>query len=116
MTQDLRKYGLFIGGKETPSQNEKFYIRENPATGKPLAEIAEGGVEDIGLAVKAASQAFPKWSKTPPSERARILLKIAEKVREGGKRLAVTNTLETGKPIRESIAVGALRRYNSPPD
>ena len=105
MTQNLRKYGLFIGGKETPSQDGKFYIRENPATGKPLAEIAEGGAEDIGRAVKAASQAFPKWSKTPPSERARILLKIAEKVGEDGQKLAVTNTLETGKPIRESIAV-----------
>lgn len=105
MTDDLRKYDLFIDGKEVTAASGRSYVRENPATGAPFARIAEGGVEDIGRAVEAASRAFSSWSKTPPWKRARIINKIADRLEQRRRELAATNTLETGKPIRESFNV-----------
>jgi len=100
-----RKYGLFIGGEEVSSIDGKTYVRENPATGEPFAEISEGGIGDIDRAVKTANEAFLQWSSTPPSERSRIIYKIVEKLEERRQELATTNTLETGKPIRESFLI-----------
>lgn len=105
MSNKLRKYGLFINGKETDSVSGKTYIRENPATEEPFAEIAEAQKEDIDKAVKAAQSAFDKWSKTPVYERGRLIRKIAELLEKHGEGIALTNTLETGKPIRESRLV-----------
>ncbi len=114
MKDNLRKYDLFINGKDVPAASGKVYVRENPATGTPFAGIAEGGTEDIARAVEAASRAFPSWSKTPPWKRARIIHKISEKLEEKKYELAVTNTLETGKPIRESLGIemtGVIRTF-----
>lgn len=110
----LRKYKLFIDGKETDALSGKTYARENPATGSPYAEVAEAGVEDIDRAVKAAQAAFLQWSSTPPYERSRIIYSIAEKLEANRKELAITNTLETGKPIRESYLIemmGVIRTF-----
>ena len=65
----LRQYGLFINGKEVDALSGRTYIRENPASEEPFAEIAQGGKEDIDRAVEAAQYAFEKWSRTPASER-----------------------------------------------
>ncbi|MFQ5729045.1 MAG: aldehyde dehydrogenase family protein [Waddliaceae bacterium] len=114
MTDNLRKYDLFIDGSEVSAASGKVYVRENPATGTPFAAISEGGTEDIESATEAASRALPSWSKTPPRERAHIIHKIAEKLDERRHELAVTNTLETGKPIRESLGVetiGVIRTF-----
>ncbi len=105
MAQKLRKYGLYINGQEVSSINGKTYVRENPATEEPLAEIAEAQIEDIDKAVGAASAAFEPWSKVPVSERAKYLLKIADQLNKHKEQIALTNTLETGKPIRESRLV-----------
>ena len=112
MGNEIRKYGLFIDGKETGAASGKTYVRENPATEEPFAEISEAGREDVDKAVEAAGRAFEKWSKTPQSERARYLLLIAGQLEKHREQIALTNTLETGKPIRESRLVevgGAIK-------
>lgn len=101
----MRKYGLFIDGKEQDALSGKTYIRENPATEEPFAEISEGGTEDISKAVQSANRAFEKWSKTPLAERIKYLRIIAEELDRNREKIALTNTLETGKPIRESRLV-----------
>lgn len=112
MATRIRKYGLFINGKEVNAKGGKTYIRENPATEEPFAEIAEAQKSDIDKAVKAASRAFEKWSKVPVSERVKYVHKIAEILEKNREKIALTNTLETGKPIRESRLVelgGAIK-------
>lgn len=105
MAQKLRKYGLFINGKEAPAKGGKTYIRENPATEVPFAEIAEAQKEDVDKAVKAATKAFETWSKLPVAERVKYIHKIAQALDKNREKIALTNTLETGKPIRESRLV-----------
>jgi acyl-CoA reductase-like NAD-dependent aldehyde dehydrogenase len=105
MDGKLRKYGLFIGGKEVDAISGKTYIRENPATEEPLAEIAEAQKEDIDKAVKAAKIGFEKWSHVPPRERAKFISRLAEGLEKHKEQIALVNTLETGKPIRESRLV-----------
>ena len=78
MGSSLRKYGLFVDGKETDSLSGRTYIRENPATEEPFAEIAEAQKEDVDKAVKAAKRAFEKWSHVPPGERAKFVYRITE--------------------------------------
>lgn len=108
----MRKYGLFIDGKEQDALSGKTYIRENPATEEPFAEIAEGGKDDIAKAVQAASRAFEKWSKMQMAERIKYIRLIAQELDNHREKIALTNTLETGKPIRESRLVevgGSIR-------
>jgi len=105
VAQKLRKYGLFINGKEAPAKGGKTYIRENPATEVPFAEIAEAQKEDVDKAVKAATKAFETWSKLPVAERVKYIHKIAQALDKNREKIALTNTLETGKPIRESRLV-----------
>jgi len=101
----IRKYGLFINGKESDSVSGKTYIRENPATEAPFAEIAEAQKEDVDKAVLAAGKAFEKWSKVPAAERLKLIRRVAELLEANREKIALTNTLETGKPIRESSLV-----------
>ena len=105
MATKLRKYGLFINGKEVGAKGGKTYIRENPATEEPFAEIAEAQKQDVNKAVKAASKAFETWSKLSVSERVKYVHKIAQTLEKNRDKIALTNTLETGKPIRESKLV-----------
>jgi len=105
LAKKLRKYGLFINGKEVRAKGGKTYIRENPATEEPFAEIAEAQKDDVDKAVKAAAKAFKTWSKMPVSERVKYVHKIAEIIEKNREKIALTNTLETGKPIRESRLV-----------
>lgn len=114
MSKPLRNYGLFINGREIGAVSGNSYIRENPANEEPLAEIAQAGKEDIDHAVKSAHNAFEKWSRTSPAERAKFIYKIAELLERHRRDLAVINTLETGKPIRESFQVeltGVIRAF-----
>lgn len=99
------KCNLFINGEEKPPASGSYSIRENPATEKPLAEIAQGGPEDVDAAVQAAERAFSSWSRLAASERAKYLLRIAQVLSDNRDRIALINTRETGKPIRESGAV-----------
>ena len=106
------KCNIFIDGGERTPANGSYSIRENPATEEPLAQVAQGGPEDVDAAVRAAERAFPAWSRLPAAERAKYLLRIARVLSDNKDRIALVNTRETGKPIRESAAVeigGSLR-------
>lgn len=95
----------FIDGRDFKPRGVKLFSRENPATEKPFAEVALCGKAEVDEAVKSASRAFEKWRKTPASERAKILLEIAAVLEKNSDELALVNTRETGKPIRESKLV-----------
>lgn len=93
---------LFIGGKFVEPSSKKYFETINPATEEKLAEIAEANVKDVDKAVMAARKAFVSWSKLPGKERGRYLFRIARIIQERARELAVLETLDNGKPIKES--------------
>src|SRR5207253_5354833 len=97
---------MFIGGKWVDSVSGKYFPTLNPATGEPICDVAEGDKADVDLAVKAARKAFESgpWSKMAPSERARLLLKLADAVEGHKDELAALESLDNGKPIADSLA------------
>jgi len=96
------QYGLFINGKFKKPQGEKYFSTINPANGSHLAGIALAGNEDVNDAVNAARKASHKWIKLPASERGKYIYRIARMIQERSRELAVIETLNGGKPIRES--------------
>ena len=95
-----RRFGQFIGGAFT-APGEVFATR-NPATGAVLAEVSQGGAEDVAAAVAAARRAFGPWSRKPGHERARVLYALARLLQKHARMFAVLETLDNGKPVRES--------------
>ena len=96
-------YKLFISGKFVAPISGKYFPTINPATGKVLAQIADANAADVDLAVKAARGAYLKvWSKMPATERGKYLFRIARILQERSREFAVLETLDNGKPIRES--------------
>ena len=94
-------YGHFINGKFTKPSN--LYETINPATGEVLAKVSHGSKKDVDLAVKSARTAFEKdWSKLSGSERGKYLYRIARIMQEKARELAVAETLNNGKPIKET--------------
>lgn len=101
--QIRKQYGLFINGKFVKSKRGKYFQSINPATEEVLAEVAEASDEDVGSAVQAARGAYEKyWSKIPASERSKYIFRIARMLQEKSRELAVLETLDGGKPIKES--------------
>ena len=98
-------YGLYIGGKFVPAADGAEFETTNPATGEHLAYCAEATWEDVDAAVNAAWKAFPAWKKVDPIQRAEILNKIADRIDENAELLATVETLDNGKPIRETMAI-----------
>ena len=98
------QYGLFINGEFVPASDGATFDAHNPANGEHLAYFAEATKEDVDSAVKAARAALPAWSKTSPIERQNILLKIADIIDANADHLALVETLDNGKPIRETKA------------
>src|SRR5918997_4283959 len=97
------RYGLFVGGEWVEPRSGEFQQTISPATEEPLAEVAYGGAEDVGLAVGAAREAFANgWSSLPGSERAKYIFRIARLLQERSREFAVLESLDGGKPIRES--------------
>jgi aldehyde dehydrogenase (NAD+) len=101
---DLRpSYGLFVAGEFTDPSGGRSFKTISPATEEVLAEVAEAGEEDVDRAVNAARRAYEKvWSTMPGRERAKYLFRIARIVQERSRELAVLESLDNGKPIRES--------------
>lgn len=99
-----QQYGLFINGEFVPASDGAAFDAHNPANGEHLAYFAEATKEDVDAAVKAARAALPAWSKTSPIERQNILLKIADIIDANADHLALVETLDNGKPIRETKA------------
>ncbi|MBZ5733264.1 aldehyde dehydrogenase family protein [Nocardioides sp. TRM66260-LWL] len=100
---DLRdSYGLFVDGTFVAGTGTPF-TTINPATEEPLAQVAEASDADVDAAVRAARRAFEQvWGPMPGSERAKYLFRIARIIQERSRELAVLETLDNGKPIRES--------------
>jgi len=94
------RFGHFIDGKWT--KPGKTFATENPATGKKLADITDGTAADVDAAVKAARAAFPKWAALSGYERAKYLYAIARLIQKHSRLFAVLETMDNGKPIRES--------------
>ena len=96
-------YGLFIDGDFVESIDGTTFKTINPATEEVLTEVTEAGAADVERAVKAARAAYKQtWSKMPGRERAKYLYRIARIIQERSRELAVLETLDNGKPIRES--------------
>ena len=97
------RYDLFINGKFEKPQSKKYFNTINPATEEKLAEVAEANQADVNKAVAAARTAYDKvWRKTSAKERAKYIYRIARMVQERARELAIIETLDGGKPIRES--------------
>ena len=97
------QYGLFIGGKFVPAGSGKRFATINPANEKTLAQIADAGEKDVDKAVKAARTAYEKvWRKMSVRERGKYLYRIARIIQERARELAVVESMDGGKPIRES--------------
>ena len=108
----MRKVESFINGELF--KTKKTYIRENPATLSPLLEVSLCSKKEIDYACDTALSAFGSWSKTPPVVRGQILFNIASEVKAKIDLLALINTQETGKPIKESTLVelgGVVRTF-----
>jgi acyl-CoA reductase-like NAD-dependent aldehyde dehydrogenase len=101
---------LFINGKWENALLGKTFMTYNPATGEPLTEVAEAGVEDINKAVEAAEQAFQnKWRDLPADERGEILYRVAEMIEKYRDELGLLDTLNAGRPIRDTVGNDVTR-------
>ncbi len=97
------RHELFIDGKFTAPHSGKYFDSINPATEEKLTEIAQADDQDVDAAVKAARRAYEKtWSKMPVRERGKYLYRIARIIQEKARELAVLETIDGGKPIKES--------------
>jgi aldehyde dehydrogenase (NAD+) len=100
---DIRpSYGLFIGGEFVDPHSDTSFKTVSPASEEVLAEIAEADTDDVDAAVRAARGAFPGWSALPGAERGKYLYRIARLIQERARELAVLETIDNGKPIRET--------------
>jgi aldehyde dehydrogenase (NAD+) len=95
-------YGLFINGEFAEAADGKVFKTVSPSSEEVLSEVAQAGAEDVERAVKAARKAFEKWSALPGTERAKYLFRIARIIQERARQLAVLESLDNGKPIRET--------------
>ncbi|MFF3272447.1 aldehyde dehydrogenase family protein [Streptomyces chrestomyceticus] len=98
------RYDHWIGGEYVPPAKGQYFENPTPVTGQPFTEIARGTAEDVERALDAAHAAAPAWGRTAPAERARILNKIADRMEDNLQSLAVAETWENGKPVREALA------------
>ncbi len=97
------KYELFIGGKWRAPRAGKYFQTISPSTEQVLAEVAEAGAEDVDDAVKAARQAYDNvWSKMRGAERAKYIFRISRAIQEKARELAIVESMDGGKPIKES--------------
>jgi len=96
------QYDLFIDGKWVKPEGEKYFSSINPANEQKLSNIAEASDNDVNKAVRAANKALPKWQKLKPQERGKYLFRIARLLQERAREFAVAESLDGGKPIRES--------------
>lgn len=97
------RYDHFINGKFEKPQSKKYFSTINPATEEKLSEVADGNAADVVKAVKAARTAYDKyWKNMKGSERAKYIYRIARMVQERARELAIIESLDGGKPIRES--------------
>ena len=95
-------YGLYIGGRFVEPRSGAMLTTLNPATEEPLATFADAGPEDVDAAVRAARAAFEPWSRRRAAERAKLLYRVARHLQERSREFAVLESMDGGKPIKES--------------
>ncbi|WP_353946688.1 aldehyde dehydrogenase family protein [Streptomyces sp. HUAS MG91] len=98
------RYDHFIGGEYVPPARGQYFENPSPVNGQPFTEIARGTAEDVERALDAAHAAAPAWGRTSPGARGDILLKIADRMEQNLELLAVAESWENGKPVRETLA------------
>ncbi len=98
-----QRYDNYIGGKFVPPVKGEYFDNITPITGQPFCEIARSTAEDVELALDAAHAAKDAWGKTSPAERANILNKIADRIEANLELIATAETIDNGKPIRETM-------------
>ena len=98
------RYDNFIGGDWVAPVKGQYFENPSPVNGKPFTEVARSTAEDIEVALDAAHKAAPAWGKTSVAERAVVLNKIADRIEENLEMLAVAETWDNGKPVRECLA------------
>ena len=99
-----KRYDNYIGGEWTATKSGKYFANLSPITGSPVCEIARSDAGDIDAALNAAHKARDAWGRTSPAERASILNKIADRMEANLAKLALAETWDNGKPIRETTA------------
>ncbi|MBS0293833.1 MAG: aldehyde dehydrogenase [Proteobacteria bacterium] len=99
-----QKYDNFIGGKWVAPAAGRYFNNVSPITGKPFCQVAQSDATDINLALDAAHAAQAKWAKTSVTERSNMLLKIADRMEQNLELLAIAETIDNGKPLRETMA------------
>ena len=97
-----RRFGHFINGKFQAPGEGKYFETSDPGTGEKIADVAQGSAVDVDAAIKAARAALPAWQKLSGHQRAKFLYALARQVQKHSRRLSVLETLDNGKPIRES--------------
>ncbi|UED87879.1 acetaldehyde dehydrogenase ExaC [Streptomyces profundus] len=98
------RYDHWIGGAYVPPARGRYFENPSPVTGRPFTEVARGTAEDVEAALDAAHAAAPGWGRTPPAERALTLNRIADRMAEHLTELAVAESWDNGKPVRETLA------------
>jgi aldehyde dehydrogenase len=98
------RYGNFIGGDWVQPVKGQYFENPTPVTGRPFTEVARSTAEDVELALDAAHGAASAWGRTSPTERASVLLKIADRIEQNLEAIAVAETWDNGKPVRETLA------------
>src|SRR5262245_11711570 len=98
---------LFIDGDFRDAAGGARYATENPATGRRIAEVAQGSPADVDVAVAAARRAFDdgRWSRLNPGERKRILIRWAELIEANGREIGLIETIDAGKPITDTVGL-----------
>ncbi|MEX3563549.1 aldehyde dehydrogenase family protein [Corynebacterium sp. SA-MJD20WY100] len=98
------RYDNYIGGEWVAPADGEYMDNITPITGEVFCQVARGKEADINLAIDAAEKAFETWGHTSPAERANILLKIADRIEENLEKIAVAETWDNGKAVRETLA------------
>ncbi|MFJ9824922.1 aldehyde dehydrogenase family protein [Streptomyces sp. NPDC101160] len=98
------RYDHWIGGEYVAPARGRYFENPSPVDGRPFTEVARGTAEDVERALDAAHAAAPAWGRTAPAERAQVLLRIADRMEQNLEALAVAESWENGKPVRETLA------------
>src|SRR5579872_6620844 len=102
LDRNHRRFDSFIDGAWVKPASGEYFATADPSSGDSLAEVAAANAADVDAAVSAASKALPGWQALSGHQRARHLYAIARQVQKHSRRLAVLETMDNGKPIRES--------------
>ena len=98
------RYDNWIGGQRVEPVKGQYFENVSPVTGQPFCDIARSTAEDVDLALDAAHAAAPGWGKASATERSNVLLKIADRIEANLEAIAVAETWDNGKPVRETLA------------